>query len=79
MQRILPGDIVKISDSLKEFCQDFDVNLSSADVLNSSSFLVIFVDEEKLEVQALTADGEIMTFGFLDVSKVKNENRTKCR
>ena len=74
MKRILPGDIVKISDSLKEFCQDFDVNLGSADALNNNSFLVISVDEEKLEVQAMSSDGEITTFGFLDVTKVKNEN-----
>ena len=64
------GDIVRFSDTLREFCHDFDVKMSSVEDMTSSTFLVIAVNEESWEVEVLSSDNDIMTFGFHDVVRI---------
>ena len=64
------GDIVRFSDTLKEFCQDFDVKMSTVDDMMSSTFLVVAINEESYEVEVLSSDNEVMTFGFHDLDRI---------
>lgn len=64
------GDIVRFSDTLKEFCQDFDVKMSTVDDMMSSTFLVIAINEESWEVDVLSSDNDVMTFGFHDLVRI---------
>ena len=74
MQLIKPGDIVRFSDTVKEFCLDFNVSLRSYDQLMANTYLVLSVNELLQEVEVLTSEGDITVFGFHDLSKISDED-----
>ena len=70
MNEIREGKLVKFSKDIIEFCQDFNVNIvEEEDML--SSFLVIQVLEDDLEVEVLSPKGNVLRLGMNDLIEVE--------
>tara|TARA_Y100001938_G_C8023218_1_gene396508 strand:- start:828 stop:1064 length:237 start_codon:yes stop_codon:yes gene_type:complete len=72
---IKPGKMVKFSQGILEFYNDFEVFLVESEDIMSYTFLVLEVFEENLEAEVLTHEGNVLRLGFHDLEVVdSNEN-----
>lgn len=70
---IKPGKMVKFSQNILEFCNDFDVTITENADIMSYTFLVLEVSEENLEAEVLTHEGNVLKLGFHDLEVVDND------
>lgn len=63
------GQIVRFSEATKRFCEDMSVNFFEGDIENTT-FLVVEVYEDSLEVEVISPEGTILRLGQHDLEAV---------